>query len=137
MFKPEALALVKRGRSNFAEIERYAADPNSFLGFLDSVGVERAGLINYVAPEVIGFPNEVNDWCAMYCSFAPERLIAFGSVHPLYVADAGAEVDRLARIAFADSRFIRRTKCSRRTHIAMALVHWPRSTNALRPIACP
>lgn len=98
MFKPEALALVKRGRSNFAEIERYAADPNSFLGFLDSVGVERAGLINYVAPEVIGFPNEVNDWCAMYCSFAPERLIAFGSVHPLYVADAGAEVDRLARI---------------------------------------
>jgi uncharacterized protein len=98
MYKPEALALVKRGRRNFAEIERYAADPKAFLGFLDSVGVERAGLINYVAPEVIGFPNEVNDWCARYCSVAPERLIAFGSVHPLYVADAGAEVDRLARI---------------------------------------
>lgn len=98
MFKPEALALVKRGRSNFAEIERYSADPKAFLGFLDSVGVERVGLINYVAPEVIGFPNEVNDWCAKYCSVAPERLIAFGSVHPLYVADAGAEVDRLARI---------------------------------------
>ncbi len=98
LFKPEALALIKKGRKNFAEIERYSADPQAFLGFLDSVGVERAGLINYVAPEVIGFRPEVNDWCAKYCSAAPDRLIAFGSVHPLYVPDAGAEVDRLARI---------------------------------------
>jgi uncharacterized protein len=98
LFKPEALALVKKGRKNFAEIERYSEDPQAFLGFLDSVGVERAGLINYVAPEVIGFRPEVNDWCAKYCSAAPDRLIAFGSVHPLHVPDAGAEVDRLARI---------------------------------------
>jgi uncharacterized protein len=98
LFKPEALALVKKGRKNFDEIERYSEDPHAFLKFLDSVGVERAGLINYVAPEVIGFRPEVNDWCAKYCSAAPDRLIAFGSVHPLHVPDAGAEVDRLARI---------------------------------------
>jgi len=98
LFRPEALALIKRGRANFSEIERYSADPRAFLGFLDSAGVERAGIINYVAPDVIGFPNEVNDWCAQYCAAAPDRLIAFGSVHPRYVADTGAEVDRLARI---------------------------------------
>ncbi len=98
LFKPDALALIKRGRANFSEIERYSADPRAFLGFLDSAGVERAGIINYVAPDVIGFPNEVNDWCARYCAAAPDRLIAFGSVHPRYVADAGAEVDHLARI---------------------------------------
>jgi hypothetical protein len=98
LFKPEALALVKKGRKNFADIERYSEDPRAFLDFLDSVGVERAGLINYVAPDVIGFRPEVNDWCAKYCSAAPDRLIAFGSVHPLHVPDAGAEVDRLARI---------------------------------------
>jgi uncharacterized protein len=98
LYKPEALALVKKGRKNFEEIERYAADPGAFLKFLDSVGVERAGIINYVAPEVIGFPPETNDWCAKYCNTAPDRLIAFGSVHPLYVPDTGAEVDRLARI---------------------------------------
>lgn len=98
LYKPEALALVKKGRKNFAEIERYSADPQAFLKFLDSVGVERAGIINYVAPEVIGFPPETNDWCAKYCNTAPDRLIAFGSVHPLYVPDTGAEVDRLARI---------------------------------------
>jgi predicted TIM-barrel fold metal-dependent hydrolase len=98
MFKPEALALVKKGRRDFAEVEKYSSDPKAFLGFLDKLGVERAGLINYVSPDVIGFPPEVNDWIANYCSFAPERLLAFGSVHPLYVPDAGAEVDRIARL---------------------------------------
>ena len=55
-------------------------------------------MINYVSPEVIGFTAEVNDWVANYCKANPNRLIAFGSVHPKYAADAGREVDRLAKI---------------------------------------
>src|SRR5262249_15084998 len=51
-----------------------------------------------VSPEVIGYTSEVSDWTVRYCSAAPARLIAFGSVHPRSVADAGAEVDRLAKI---------------------------------------
>ena len=98
MFKPHALELIKRGRTNFDQIERFSKDPRAFLAFLDDCGVERAGLINYVSPDVIGFTAEVNDWIARYCSTDPKRLLAFGSVHPKYVADAGAEVDRLARI---------------------------------------
>ena len=98
MFKPAALELIKRGRRDYAEVERYSADPAAFLTFLDALGIERAGLINYVSPEVIGFPPEVNDWIAKYCSVAPDRLLAFGSVHPNYVSDPGAEVDRLAKL---------------------------------------
>jgi predicted TIM-barrel fold metal-dependent hydrolase len=98
MFKPHALELIKRGRKNFEFIEKVSSDPTAFLQFLDEVGVERAGLINYVSPDVIGFPPEVNDWIANYCRADPRRLLAFGSVHPKYVADAGAEVDRLAKI---------------------------------------
>ncbi len=98
MFKPHALELIKRGRRDYHQVEKFSADPRAFLKFLDEVGIERAGLINYVSPDVIGFTPEVNDWIARYCSAAPERLLAFGSVHPKYVADAGAEVDRLARI---------------------------------------
>ena len=98
MFKPHALELIKRGRTNFDQIERFSKDPRAFLAFLDDCGVERAGLINYVSPDVIGFTAEVNDWIARYCSTDPRRLLAFGSVHPKYVTDAGAEVDRLARI---------------------------------------
>ena len=98
MFKPEALALIKRGRKDYAEVEKYSSSPAEFLKFMDAAEIERAGLINYVSPEVIGFPPEVNDWIARYCSADPKRLLAFGSVHPKYVPDAGAEVDRLKRI---------------------------------------
>jgi len=98
LFKPHALALIKKGRKDYAEVEKYSSDPAAFLNFLDGMGIERAGLINYVSPDVIGFPHDVNDWIAKYCSAEPRRLLAFGSVHPKYVADAGAEVDRLAKI---------------------------------------
>ena len=98
MFKPTALELIKRGRKNFDFIEKVSSEPAAFLKMLDELGIERAGLINYVSPEIIGFRPEVNDWIATYCQAAPERLIAFGSVHPKYVADAGAEVDRIAKL---------------------------------------
>jgi predicted TIM-barrel fold metal-dependent hydrolase len=98
MMKPSALDLMKRGRKDFADVERYCADPKAFLGLLDRLGVERAGLINYVAPKIIGFTPEVNDWSANYCKAAPDRLIAFGGVLPGTVSDTGAEVDRMAKL---------------------------------------
>jgi predicted TIM-barrel fold metal-dependent hydrolase len=98
MMKPSALELMKRNRKNFADVERYCANPKEFLGLLDGLGVERAGLINYVAPTIIGFTPEANDWIANYCKAAPDRLIAFGGVSPGTVPDAGAEVDRMANL---------------------------------------
>src|SRR2546429_6629093 len=88
-----AMELMKKGRRDYADVERYCADPKAFLAFLDTLGVERAGLINYVAPRIIGFTPEVNDWSAQYCSAAPDRLIAFGGVLPGTVRDPGAEVE--------------------------------------------
>ena len=64
MMKPDALALIKRGRKDSADVERYSAQPKEFLALLDRLGIERAGLINYVAPQIIGFTPEVNDWSA-------------------------------------------------------------------------
>jgi predicted TIM-barrel fold metal-dependent hydrolase len=98
MVKPVQLELMMRGRKDIAEIERFTADPKAFLTFLDRLGIERAGLINYVSPNIMGFTPDVNDWIARYCSIAPERLLAFGSVHPRTVTDAGAEVDRITKL---------------------------------------
>jgi uncharacterized protein len=98
MFKPQAHELIKRGRRDYDEVVKYTSSPAEFLKFLDASEIERAGLINYVSPEVIGFPPEVNDWIARYCSEDPARLLAFGSVHPRYVSDPAAEVDRLKKI---------------------------------------
>jgi hypothetical protein len=98
MMKPAAMDLMKRGRKDYAEVMRYCEDPKAFLGLLDSLGIERAGLINYVAPKIIGFTPAANDWSAKYCSAAPDRLIAFGGVLPGTVPDTGAEVDRMAKL---------------------------------------
>ncbi len=98
MMKPSALELIRRGRKDFADVERYTNDPKAFLGLLDRLGIERAGLINYVAPQIIGLTPEVNDWIVKYCQAAPDRLIAFGGVFPTGEAAAGAEVDRIAKL---------------------------------------
>ena len=98
MLKPEVLEFVKRTYQDFERLEKLSSDPRAFLNFLDAEGVERAGLVTSVSPEVIGHTAEINDWNARYCAAAPERLIAFGSVHPGYVSDATAEVERLASI---------------------------------------
>jgi uncharacterized protein len=98
MFKPHARELIKHGRKDYPDVVKYSSSPADFLRFLDEAEIERAGLINYVSPEVIGFTTEVNDWIARYCSANPKRLLAFGSVHPKYVPDSGAEVEHLAKI---------------------------------------
>src|SRR5271170_2519292 len=97
-FNAESIALARRGHPNWAEVEELCEKPAAFLRYLDRAGVERAGLINYVSPDVTGFIAEVNDWVAKYASADPRRLIAFGSVHPRHVANAAAETDRLAKL---------------------------------------
>lgn len=96
-FKESARNLMNR-RGDYGDVVKYTSSPSEFLKFLDAADIERAGLINYVSPDVIGFTADVNDWIAKYCSAEPHRLLAFGSVHPKYVADPGAEVERLKRI---------------------------------------
>jgi uncharacterized protein len=96
--KPEARELIRRGRRDYNDILKYAENAKEFLKFLDDAEIERAGIINYVSPDVIGYTTEVNDWIAKYCSADPSRLLAFGSVHPKYVFDAGAEVTRLKKL---------------------------------------
>ena len=98
MLRPPALEAFRHGRRDWADVERYSADPKTFLGLMDELSIERAGLINYVSPDIMGFTPEVNDWIAKYCSVSPSRLLAFGSVHPKTVADVGGEVDRIAKL---------------------------------------
>jgi hypothetical protein len=96
MLKPETMQAFGAHHADFAEIREIMRSPARFLEYLDRVGVEKAVLINYVSPEVMGFTAEANDWVAEYARFAPDRLIPCGSVHPRYCADCAAEVDRLA-----------------------------------------
>jgi len=98
LFKPSALELMKKKRANFEEIESYSRSPKAFLQYLDRCGVDRAALINYVAPEVIGFGPEVNQFVADYVKEDPKRLIACGSVHPRHTKNILADVEHILRL---------------------------------------
>ena len=98
LFKPEALALMKAKRANFEEIDAYSRSPKAFLNYLDRCGVERAALINYVAPEVIGFGPEVNQFVAEYVKENSKRLIACGSLHPRHTRNILADVEQILRM---------------------------------------
>ena len=77
--RPDAVAMLARVESGAA---RYVSDATAFLAYLDRVGVERAALINYVAPEVIGYTEASNTFVSEYVRADPERLIAVGGIRP-------------------------------------------------------
>ena len=93
--RPEVRQRMEAGRGDLAEIHQALGDPASLLALMDREGVERAALINYVAPEVMGFSAAANGWVSRYVAGHEDRLIAVGSVHPRHTGDAGAEARRL------------------------------------------
>ena len=94
--KPEVLEVIRRGRADLDEIEKINRSPTHLLRRLDADGIERAVLINYPSPDLMGFTSRVNQYVAEYCAAAPDRLIAMGGVHPRFTEDAAAEVRRAA-----------------------------------------
>jgi uncharacterized protein len=80
---PQARALVGHGLSA-ERIERMVREPREFLSYLDGCGVERAVLVNYVSPEIVGYTEKANDFVAEYARADPDRLIAVGSVLPTH-----------------------------------------------------
>jgi predicted TIM-barrel fold metal-dependent hydrolase len=93
--KPEVRAKMAAGRKDLAGIQEALSDPRALLSMMDRDGVERAALINYVAPEVMGFEPSVNEWISRYVRGHQDRLYAVGSVHPRHTRHAGGETRRL------------------------------------------
>lgn len=98
MCKPQALELMQAKRANFGQIEEFCRSPKAFLKFMDTTGIDRAVLINYVAPEVIGFTPGVNQFVAEYVKEDPGRLIPCGSLHPRHTTNILADVEQLLRL---------------------------------------
>src|SRR5262245_8411577 len=98
MFKPAALEVMTKARGRYDDVLEYCRSPKAFLKYLDSIGVDRAVLINYVAPDVMGFTPEVNPWVVNYCKEDPKRLIACGSVHPRHTKNVEQDVEEIIRL---------------------------------------
>ena len=93
--KPKVRTRMTAGRRDLAEIQTALSSPSELLRLMDREGVERAALINYVAPDVMGFEASVNDWVSRYVAGHEDRLAAVGSVHPRFSRDPGPETERL------------------------------------------
>ena len=98
MFKPAALEAMKRKRANYEFVIECCKSPAVFLKHLDAIGVDRAVLINYVAPEVMGFTPAVNQFIAEYVKADPKRLIPCGSVHPRHTQNVLADMEQIVRL---------------------------------------
>jgi uncharacterized protein len=90
---PNARAIMG-AEGSATRAEQYLRDPPAFLDYLDRAGIDRAVLVNYVSPEVIGYSERTNDFVLDYCATDPERLIAVGGVRPTR-PDAADQVARL------------------------------------------
>ncbi|HKQ09507.1 MAG TPA: amidohydrolase family protein [Blastocatellia bacterium] len=95
MIKADALSLLRASYDDFESVAELMLHPTKLLNFLDAQGVEKAVLVNYVSPQVLGFTEEVNDWVAAFVKEAPDRLVACGSVHPRLCKDPASELKRI------------------------------------------
>ncbi|HLE54714.1 MAG TPA: amidohydrolase family protein [Thermoplasmata archaeon] len=93
--KPAVFGTMRRTMPDFDAMARKMEDPRNLLAHLDAVGVERACLINYAAPEVMGLGLDVNGFVSKYASEDPRRLLAFGGIHPWLTKDPEGDVERL------------------------------------------
>jgi hypothetical protein len=94
--KAAVLDVMTRGRDDVDELQKIMKSPEHLLRRLDADGIERAVLVNYPSPDLMGFTHRVNEYVAEYCKAAPARLIPMGGVHPRFAQDAAAEVRRAA-----------------------------------------
>ena len=60
--KPGVLATMKEGHDDFEALMGYSRSPDAFLKHLDSEGIEKAVLVNYVSPDLMGFTDAVNPY---------------------------------------------------------------------------
>jgi uncharacterized protein len=97
--KPAVLAALRRGHeAQWDLLLSVMDDPARLLEILDRAGVWRAGLVNYPAPDVMGFTDATNTFAARYAQANPERLLPYGGVHPRFTRDAAGDVDRLVEL---------------------------------------
>lgn len=98
MINPPALELIRKKRAKFERIEEYCRSAKAFLKHMDAEGLDRAVLINYVGPDVIGFTTGVNQYVADYVKEDPKRLISCGGLHPRQAHNILADVEEILRL---------------------------------------
>jgi hypothetical protein len=73
-------------------------EPALLLEIMDADGIDRVGLVNYPAPDVMGTDRRTILHAARYAEADRRRLLWYGGVHPRMTADPAGEVDALVEM---------------------------------------
>ena len=95
LMAPAAFERMVGGRADGEVVAACLDSPQALAEHLDFEGIAKVGVVNYVAPEIMGFTPEINDYAAQYRDGAPDRIIAWGGIHPPACDDCRAETLRL------------------------------------------
>jgi predicted TIM-barrel fold metal-dependent hydrolase len=95
--RPEIVEVLRRGQ-NAEELEAVMYDPRLLLEIMDAEGIDRVGLVNYPAPEVMGTDLRTILHAARYAEADPRRMLWYGGVHPRHTRDPAGDVDALAEM---------------------------------------
>lgn len=95
LMKPAVRTLLERASTDLDHAYAIQKDPQQLIQFLDAEGVDRAVLVNYVAPDVTGTDERVNPWIGQYAKAFPDRLVPMGGLHPARTKQPEQDVDDL------------------------------------------
>jgi len=96
MIKPTPLAEWRKTYGDqLEEIRETIANPKKLHQHLDREGVDKVVCINYIARDLFGFTEEVNDFVAELCRHAPDRLLPCSAVDPVYSTDLERDAEEL------------------------------------------
>jgi len=93
--KPDVQKTMAMKRQNYDDLLDIMRKPDRFLKMMDDAQVERAGLINYVSPDLMGFDDSSCEFIIEYARDHRDRMIPFGSVNPRFRKDCGARMREL------------------------------------------
>lgn len=92
--RADVVALMRQG-PDAERLERVMYEPALLLEIMDADGIDRVGLVNYPAPDVMGTSLRTIEHAARYAQHAPDRMLWYGGVHPRYTSDPAGDVDAL------------------------------------------
>ncbi len=86
---PAVLNMVKREFPFLFKENIDSADPTPIIELMKKENVEKGFVINYVAPEVMGFTFKTNEWVIDFCDKSEGMLIPVGGVDTKSHENAG------------------------------------------------
>lgn len=85
MLRPKILPIYTSSLPlSLDQYKKIVEEPSKFVNILDEMQIDKAVLVTYVSPNVMGFSEEIIPFISKYCRDYPDRIIPFSSPEPIH-----------------------------------------------------